>query len=98
MIIGRGCFVLLPCFLLGVEDEIYGDEGFDFDGFSVEARRLVAPLQHCFPRRPCQDRVSADDFELADGSVGTDDGVQVHCAGKMHGAGDGGILGLHFVD
>ncbi len=32
--------------LLLVEDEIHGDEGFDFDRFAVEARWLIAPLAY----------------------------------------------------
>jgi len=85
-------------FLLLVEDEIYGDEGFDFDGFAVQARGLIAPLEHGLSRRSCEDRISADHFELADGAVGRDDGAQVHRACKMNLACEVGILRLHFVD
>lgn len=88
----------VPVFLLLVEDEIHGYEGFNFDGFAVEARRLISPLAYCLQCRIREDWVAADHFELADGAGRTDDGAQVNGAGQVDVARERGILRLHFVD
>src|SRR3954447_21913647 len=82
---GRGNFI--------GQSEIDVDLGDDFDGVAVEQRGLIDPRLHGIDGRRDEQRMPADHFEVDDGAVFADDGLQVDYAGNARMLGEWWIRG-----
>src|SRR6266851_6776113 len=78
--------------VLLVERKNHVNGGVHFDGIAIEQSRLIPPLTHGIQRGLLQQGMAVQDFELLNGAVLADDGVQTH------GAGDAGLAGQRRIE
>src|SRR5713226_5740532 len=84
--------------VLLVERKNHVNGGVHFDGIAIEQSRLIPPLTHGIQRGLLQQGMAVQDFELLNGAVLADDGVQTHGTGDAGLAGQRRIERLYTVD
>src|SRR5258708_19903437 len=81
-----------------VERENHVNGGVNLDGVAIEQSRLITPLTHGIQRGLLQQRMAVHDFELLDGAVLANDGVETHSAGDAGLTRQRWITGLNTID